>query len=71
MTIEGTVHYQHLGSGFWGIIGKDGKEWRPDNMPKELQKEGLQIKIEAKESEAQMSVFMWGTSINILKYEVL
>ena len=71
MTIEGTVHYQHLGSGFWGIIGNDGQEWRPQNMSEELQKEGLKIRIEAEESEAQMSVFMWGTSINILKYEVL
>ena len=71
MTIEGTVHYQHLGSGFWGIIGNDGREWRPQNMSEELQKEGLKIRIEAEESEAQMSVFMWGTSINILKYEVL
>lgn len=71
MTIEGTINYQHLGTGFWGILGKDGQEWKPNNLPEELQKEGLKVKIEAEESEAQMSVFMWGTSIHILKYEVL
>ena len=71
MTITGKVIFQHLGSGFWGVIGEDGKKWRPANMPKALQVEGLKIKIEAKESASQMSVFMWGTGIDIQSFEVI
>ena len=71
MTITGKVIFQHLGAGFWGVIGEDGKKWRPANMPKALQVEGLKIKIEAKESASQMSVFMWGTGIDIQSFEVM
>lgn len=67
MQITGKVAYQNLGTGFWGIIGNDGQEWRPVNMPSKLQQEGLQVVVEAEESANQMSVFMWGTAINIKK----
>ncbi|WP_045113080.1 hypothetical protein [Microscilla marina] len=71
MTINGKVVFQHLGPGFWGIIGNDDKKWRPTNMPKALQVEGLKVTIEAEESAQQMSVFMWGTGIEIKSYEVV
>ena len=71
MNIEGKVVYQDLGTGFWGIVGNDGQEWRPLEMPKALQKKGLSVKVKAKEAEAQMSVFMWGTAIQIENYEIV
>ncbi len=71
MKIKGKVTHQSLGPGFWGIIGQDGQEWRPVNMPKELQKEGLQVAVEAEEAEEQMSVFMWGTAIEIKSHQII
>ncbi|HAS43726.1 MAG TPA: hypothetical protein DCS93_24810 [Microscillaceae bacterium] len=71
MTITGKVVFQHIGPGFWGVIGPDGKKWRPSNMPKALQVEGLKVQLEASEAKSQMSVFMWGTGIDIKSYEVI
>lgn len=71
MTITGKVIFQHLGPGFWGIEGEDGNKWRPSNMPQVLQVEGLKVKLEAKKSTSQMSVFIWGTGIDIQSYEVM
>jgi len=66
-TIQGKVSYQNLGTGFWGIIGQDGQQWRPVNMPEQLKKEGRQVSLTAKEVD-DISVFMWGTAIRILSF---
>lgn len=66
-TIKGKVKYQEVGTGFWGIIGDDGKKWKPTSMPKELQKENLEVKLEAKEVKNAVSIFMWGKTIEIIE----
>jgi len=72
MKIKGTVHYKKLSGGFWGITDDQGNNWRPINMPKKLQKEGLKVKITAEEAaQAAISIFMWGTSIQIKEFEVV
>ncbi len=67
MTIKGKVIYQSLGPGFWGIEGQDGQNWRPLEMPGALQKEGLEVEVQAEKVDNAMSVFMWGTAIQIKK----
>jgi hypothetical protein len=71
MIIKGTVQHQALSGGFWGIIGDDGQKWKPVNMPKALQKEGLKVEVEAEKSANVMSIFMWGTNIDIKEHKVL
>ena len=71
MKIKGKTTYQHLGTGFWGVVGDDGQEWRPVDMPSELQKEGLKVELQANKADEQMSVFMWGTAIKIKSYQIL
>lgn len=66
--INGTIHYQELGTGFWGIVGDDGKKWKPSNLPSSLEKEGLKVKIKATEEKGAMSIFMWGTNIKVIDY---
>lgn len=68
--IIGTVQYQDLGTGFWGIIGSDGRKWQPEQLPGALQKEGLSVKVTAKEKRGAASIFMWGTTIQIIDYSV-
>ena len=67
--INGTIKYQSLGTGFWGIIGQDGQKWRPNNLPEQLQKEGTQVSLQAKKAKEQFSIFMWGTAIDIINVE--
>ena len=71
MTIKGTVQHQPISGGFWGIIGDDGQKWKPVNMPKALQKEGLKVEIEAEKATSVVSIFMWGTHIDVKKHKVL
>ena len=71
MKIQGTVKYQKLSGGFWGIIDEEGNKWRPVKMPKELEKEGLKVQVEAKKADGGISIFMWGTSIEILEFIIL
>ncbi|MGF1532135.1 MAG: hypothetical protein ACFCUI_00400 [Bernardetiaceae bacterium] len=70
MDIQGTVKYQHLATGFWGIIGDDGSQWRPVEMPEALQKEGLRVSLEAEAVEEMFSIFMWGEPIAIANYQI-
>ena len=70
MKIKGTVKYQKLSGGFWGLVDEEGNDWKPLEMPKELQKEGLKVELKAKKTEAMMSIFMWGTSIEILEFKI-
>jgi len=71
MTIRGTVIYQDLSGGFWGIMGDDGQAWRPTKMPKELQNRDLKVEIKATKAKASFSIFMWGTAIDITDYKIL
>ena len=71
MEIIGTVKYQNISGGFWGIIDEEGNHWKPVIMPKEIQKEDLRVKLKAKKSAGMISIFMWGTTINILEFKIL
>lgn len=66
MKITGKVVYKNIAGGFWGIIDNNGKEWRPVNMPNSLQKDGKSVNIKARLAEEEMSIFMWGTAIEIV-----
>lgn len=65
-TISGKIVYQELGMGFWGIIGDDGKEWLPINLPKRYEIKDKRIHIKAKLVEGGVSMFMWGTMVELL-----
>ena len=69
LKITGKARYQNLGTGFWGIIGKDGQEWRPVNMPEQLKYEGKEVKIVAVEADEDVSIFMWGTPVKVISFE--
>jgi hypothetical protein len=66
MIITGTVTRKSIAGGFWAIIGDDGQQWRPTNLPKSLQKDGKIVTVNARLAEEDMSIFMWGTAIEII-----
>ena len=67
LQISGRVVYQDLGTGFWGIIDASDRKWRPLNLPKKLQQEGLEVNITAVEATEDVSIFMWGQPIEIVE----
>ncbi|MEM6297163.1 MAG: hypothetical protein AAF740_00570 [Bacteroidota bacterium] len=71
MKIRGKVVHKNLATGFWGIEGEDGKEYRPVNMPSELQTEGLRVEVQAEKADEGFSIFMWGTAVKITSHQKL
>ena len=70
INIKGQVVYENLGTGIWGIIGEDGKKWQAMPMPATLQKEGLKVSAQIEELQNQASMFMWGTMVKIIDFQI-
>jgi len=70
-TVKGKVSFQEMGPGFWGIIGDDGKEYRPVNMPNQLKYNGKEVLVKVVPAEEEMSIFMWGEAVRIVAFETL
>ena len=66
--ISGTVTYQNLATGFWGIVDDKGNEWRPVNMPEQLKQQGKKITVTIREVDEGMSIFMWGTPVEVVGF---
>ena len=67
-TIKGTVVYQNIGPGCWGIVDDKGGEWRRIHFPEELKKVGRTVTVSVKEVEEEFSVFMWGKSVEVVGF---
>ena len=66
--IKGTVVYNNIGPGFWGIVDAQGNEWRPINMPEQLKTEGQAVTVSIQIIEEEMSIFMWGTAVKVTAF---
>ena len=69
--IRGTVKYLELEGGFWGIIGEDGTEYRPVDMPAELQEQELDVEATLLQVEEEMSMHMWGEPVKVQDFKVV
>ena len=67
-TIKGTVTYQDIGTGFWGIIDDSGNEWRVVNMPDQLKYNGKKVAVKAKAAKEDFSTFMCGEPVKIVSF---
>ena len=63
--ISGTVTYQNISTGFWSIIGQNGEQWLPVNLPVHLQTEGRSVSLTVKKLEGD-NKYMWGTTVQIV-----
>ena len=67
-SIKGTVKYQDIGTGCWGIIDDSGNEWRVVNMPEQLKIDGKKVEVRAKAVKEEFSTFMWGEPIKVVSF---
>jgi hypothetical protein len=63
--ITGTVTWVPLEGGFYGIIGDDGTQYDPLNLPEEYSVDGFRIGFTAIEEQNVASIHMWGTIITL------
>jgi inhibitor of cysteine peptidase len=66
---SGTVMYQNLEGGFYGIIGDDGQKYEPLNLDAKYQKDGLRVAFDATVAKDIVSTRMWGTPVNLAEVE--
>lgn len=64
--ISGKIARQNIGTGFWGIIGDNGEEWLPVNLPSQYQVQDKRVTLQVKLVEGGVSIFMWGTMVEIV-----
>lgn len=67
----GTIIFVDLVGGFYGIIGDDGERYRPINLPREFEIDGLRVRFQAKIRDDLADIYMWGTRVEILGIEKL
>ncbi len=70
-TAVGTVKYISLEGGFYGIVTDDSQHLDPLNLPKEFQRDGIQIYFKYVEKKDMASFHMWGTIIEITEIHEL
>ena len=70
-SVRGKVHYQQLGPGFWGIVGANGQNYRPVNMPNQLKHEGKTVLVKVVPAGDVVSIYMWGEAVRIVAFETL
>ncbi len=66
-SIEGTIEFKNIESGFWAMIDQQNKKWRFVNLPIEFQKNGLTTKINVKLVDESASIIMWGKPVEVVK----
>ena len=70
-TVTGKIVYKDLGPGCWGIVEKNGTEWRINNMPEQLKYQGKTTTVTLKESDEEFSMIMWGTPAHIVSFSTV
>jgi inhibitor of cysteine peptidase len=62
----GTIRYQNLEGGFWGILGDGGGRYDVvTGLPDALKVDGIRVKFQAQPSAENVSFHMWGQAIDI------
>ena len=65
VSLEGTVVRIDLEGGFFGILGDDGENYDPLNLPAEYQVDGLRVVFAGRIRDDVASAHMWGYLVTI------
>lgn len=70
ITGTGTVRYQDLEGGFYGIVADDSSKYDPGTLPAQVQQDGLRVRFTASRVGG-MTTRMWGTRVEVRDIEPL
>lgn len=69
MTIEGTVVYNEIEGGFWGIKTDDGRRFVPVNpLPESVRKDGARVSARIVPVQV-LSTMQWGEHVEVQHIE--
>jgi hypothetical protein len=66
----GTVRYQDIEGGFFGIVADDSAKYDPGTLPAAVQKDGLRVRFTAVKTGG-FTTRMWGTRVDVQHIEPL
>lgn len=69
--MTGTIIFQEIEGGFYGIKADDGQKYNPLNLDESYRKDGLRVKFDANLKEGMVGIHMWGEYVEIVKIEEL
>lgn len=64
----GTVVYNHLEGGFYGIVDKSGESWDPENLPDALAVDSIEVSFEGTPVD-KPTFHMWGRPMRLTSVE--
>lgn len=67
--ITGKIEHLSYEGGFYGIVGDDGTQYKPLNLPESYQIENLHVKVIARPNSKKILTHGWGTPIDIIDIE--
>ena len=67
--ITGTIQYQDISTGFWGVIDEQGRKWRPICLSEDRKVNGKKVKMKIKPLQVEASIFMWGEPMEVVEVE--
>ena len=66
MEIKGSITFETVSGGFWGIISEDGRRFRPvEGIPQAFQQSGLAIRATVEPADT-FSIYMWGKEVHLI-----
>lgn len=67
--MSGTITYQDLEGGFYGIIREDGESLLPQNLPEEFRRDGLAVRFSGREIQDVYTIQQWGTPFELTEIQ--
>ena len=62
----GTIIYQDLEGGFFGLVADDGAKYDPLNLDEAFKHDSLRVRFRALRRTGVMTIRMWGQPVEIL-----
>ncbi len=65
VTGSGTVRYQNIEGGFYGIVSDSGEKFVPGDLGAEFRQDGLRITFAGTTPVETATIYMWGAPLEI------
>ena len=62
----GTILYQDLEGGFFGLVADDGSKYDPLNLDEAFKQDSLRVRFRARRRTGVMTIRMWGQPVESL-----
>ncbi len=67
----GTIKHINLEGGFYGLVADDGRKYLPKDLAREFKVDGLRVRFQVKILTGVVTIYMWGTPVEVLSIERL